>query len=169
MSVLNLNGLKVNVKSILDTANMVGGNPIDLSNGLITRVQKVLTVNVSKLPIQASLFPCVTMFFEAKKIVNTDIAKNLILGRRMADIDLKIVGLVWIDNMSTAGFELEDLADNECENLMENLEQVLRLDATLGGLALHAYPSDTTYHSFPVAEQAHMRAGIMNFKIKALY
>lgn len=90
-------------------------------------------------------------------------------GRRQGDIDLKLVGIVWIDNMNTTNFEYKDLADNECEQLMENIEQVLRLDPTLGGNVLWSKTTDVSFHSYPVTEDSNMRVGIMNFKISALY
>jgi hypothetical protein len=166
---VDLNGLKTNIKSILDGANTTTGSPIDLSANMTTRIKQILSIDVKKIPIQPSFFPCVTMFFGAKQISLQDISNNLLTGRRRAKIDMSVVGLVWIDNMSSANFELKDLADNECENLMENVEHVLRLDATLGGLALHCYPNTVTYHNFPISEDANMRAGIMNFQITVQY
>ena len=161
--------IKTAVQSILETANTTTGSPIDLSDALAARVKKVLQINVEKIPIQPSFFPCLTMFYEAKTINLLDMAGSMLDGRRRADVNLKIVGLVWIDNMNSASFELKDLADNEIEQLMENAEQVLRKDPTLNGNALWSKSTDVTYHNYAVSEDAHMRAGIMSFTVSVLY
>jgi hypothetical protein len=109
------------------------------------------------------------MFYESKSITSQDIAGTMKNQKRRAEIDLKLVGIIWIDNMNTSNFEYKDLADNECEQLMENIEEVLRTDPTLGGNVLFSHPTDTTYHTFSVSEDAHMRAGIINFKLTVLY
>ncbi len=169
MARVALTSLKAAVKNILDTANTTTGSPIDLSDSMAHRVQKVLQVNVEKIPIQPSFFPCITMFYDNKQVELKDIAANLLTGRRMTEIDLKIVGIIWNDNMNTSGFELTDLADNECEQLMENIEQVLRSDPTLAGLALSSKTIEVSYHTYQVSEDTHMRAGIMNHRIRVLY
>lgn len=169
MSSVNLKSIKDGIKTLLDAANQAGGVPIDLSTNMTNRVRKVLTLNVEKIPIQPSYFPCVTIFFKGKGIELYDIAKNQYTGRRTSIIDISIVGLVWIDNMNTANFDITDLADNECEYLMENIEEVLRNDPTLSGTVLTSKPTSVTYHNFVVAEDAHMRAGIMNLQARAHY
>jgi hypothetical protein len=169
MSRIPYSSIKTAVQNILETANTTTGSPIDLSNSLSDRVKKVLQINVEKIPIQPSFFPCVTMFIDNKQVTLKDISRTMLQGRRQGDIDLKIIGLVWIDNMSTANFEYKDLADNECEQLMENVEEVLRNDPTLLGNALWSKPTDVTFHTYPVSEGSHMRAGVMNYKISVLY
>lgn len=169
MARVDLSGIKTEVKSILDTANTTTGSPIDLSDSLTSRIRQVLQINIEKMPIQPTFFPCVTMFYDSKKIELQDIGATMLSGRRRADIDLKIVGLVWIDNMNTANFQYKDLADNECEQLMENVEQVLRNDPTLNGKCVWSKSTDTSFHTFPVSEDSHMRAGIMTYKITAMY
>lgn len=165
---INITTLKSNIKGLLDTANTTTAQA-DLSSNLTSRVQKVLTVNVERLPVQPSFFPCVTMFVESKDIELIDMAGSQLVGRRRGEIDVKLVGLVWIDNMNTADFELKDLADNEIEHLMENIEQVLRADPTLQGIAVSSKPTNVSYHSFSLQEEAHMRAGIMNLQVRVHY
>ncbi len=170
MSRVDMAGIKDAVRDILNTANTATGSPINLSDGLVTGVNKVLQVNVERFPSpQPSFFPCVTMFYEGKQVTLKDISRTMLQGRRQADIDLKIVGIVWIDNMNTSGFELKDLADNECEILMENIEQVLRSDPTLNGKCLWSKPTEVTYQNYQLDEDAHMRAGVMNYRISLLY
>ena len=169
MARIPLSTIKTATQSILDTANTTTGSPIDLSDSMTSRVQKVLQINLERIPIQPSFFPCVSIFYEAKQITLQDMAGSMLTGRRKAEVDMKIVGVVWIDNMNTSNFQYKDLADNECEQLMENIEQVLRADPTLGGNALWSKTTDVNYQSYPVAEDAHMRVGTMTHKITVLY
>lgn len=168
VTTVDLNGIKLAIKTQLDTANTATGDPIDLSQSMAKRVVSILRVQPEKIPIQPSQYPCVTMFYSAKQVRLDTIAKSMLLGRRIADIELTLVGFVWQDT-GVQTKETEDLADNEVENLMENVEGVLRNEPTLGGKCLHSYVSGTTYHKFPVAEGAHMRAGVTSFKIKVQY
>ena len=169
MARADLSGIKSAVQTILETANIVGGNPIDLSDTMTDRVKKVLQVNMEKIPIQPSFFPCITMFIDNKEVSLLDLAGSMLTARRRGEIDLKIVGVVWIDNMNTSNFEYKDLADNECEKLMENIEQVLRVDPTLAGKALWSKTTSVAYGNYPVSEQTHMRAGLMTYKIMVQY
>ncbi len=169
MARVALGSIKTSTQSILNTANTTTGSPIDLSDSLTTRIQQVLQINVERIPIQPSFYPCITMFYDNKGVTIQDIAKDMLTSRRRGEIDLKIVGLVWIDNMNTSNFQYKDLADNECEQLMENIEQVLRSDPTLGGNCLWSKTTDVSYHSYQVSEDSHMRAGIMNHKITVQY
>jgi len=170
MARIALSTIKSSVQSILDTANTTTGSPIDLSASLTSRIRQVLQINVELMPQpQPSFYPCVTMFYDSKQVTLQDIAGSMLTGRRRAEIDLKIVGIVWIDNMNTTNFQYKDLADNECEQLMENIEQVLRNDPTLGGNALWSRTVDCSYHNYPVSESSHMRAGVMTHKIAVMY
>ena len=168
MARIPMGTIKSTIKSLLDTANTTTGSPIDLSDGLVNRVQKVLEVNVDRIPIQPSFFPCITMFVESKVVTLQDIAKNMLTGRRKAEVDLKVVGIIWLDDINTTNFELKDLADNECEQLMENVEQVLRSDPTIGGKADWSKATDVTYHNV-LDEDAHFRTGILNYSISVYY
>jgi len=169
MATVDLNGIKTAIKTILSDANTTTGSPIDLSSGLDSRVQQILTVTPELIPLQPSYYPCIPMFYESKAVDLSTIAKNQLLGKRRSVIDCKIVGIVWKDDMNTAGHDLADLADNEVEILMENIEQVLRSDATLNGEALWSYTTGVTFHNFQIDEQSHFRTGIMNFQITVHY
>lgn len=169
MAVADLPGLKAAVKTLLDGANTTTGSPIDLSQSLADRVKQVLQINVEKMPIQPSFFPYVTMFYESKQIELSDTAARQLNGRRTGLAELKIVGCVWIDDMNTANYDIKDLADNECELLMENVEQVLRSDPTMAGKCLSSHPTAVTYHNFRNQEGAHLRAGIMNLRVRFFY
>jgi hypothetical protein len=109
------------------------------------------------------------MFYDSKNVSLQDMAGSMLVGRRRAEVDLSIVGLVWIDNMNTSNFQYKDLADNECELLMENIEQILRADPTLEGNALWSKTVAVTYHNFRISEDSHMRAGVMTHRITVQY
>ncbi len=168
MAGIDLAGIKTAIKTILDGANNVSGSPIDLSYAMQSRVQKIVRLNPSRIPVQPSFYPCVSMFFEGKSVRLLDIAVNMLIGKRQSKINMKVVGIVWVDTMS-AGFETQDLADNECEQLMENIEHVLRGSPTLDGTVLWAAPTAVTYHEFKNEEGAHLRAGIMNLELTLQY
>lgn len=168
MARIPMNTIKSEIKSLLDTANTTTGSPIDLSDGMTNRIEKIVEINVEKIPIQPSFFPCITMFYDGKTIALQDIAKNMINSKRRAEIDLKIIGIVWLDDINTSNYQLKDLADNECEQLMENIEQVLRNDPTISGNVNWAYATNVTYHNV-LDEGAHFRTGILNYKVSVFY
>lgn len=165
MSQVDFGNIKDQIKSVLDTANTTTASPIDLSSGLTKRVQKVLKVHPGKIGIQASFYPCVTMFVDQKTLQADTIARNQATAKRMAECDLKIVGMVWNPIMSS---NLEDPADEDVEKLMENVEEVLRSSDNLNGAVMWQIPTAVTYHS-SFDEQTHMRAGVLNLKVKVNY
>lgn len=169
MSTIGLNTIKDKVRQILVEANTGSSANQDLSENMRERVKKVLTLNVERLPIQPSFFPCITMFYDSKRITLQDISRTQKQGKRRAEIDLKIVGIVYHTDLENIGDEYTDQADNECENLMENIEQVLRENPDLKNTALYSNITDTTYHNYPVSEGAYMRAGISNLRIVIFY
>ena len=162
---LDLNAIKTSIQTILDAANTTTAGT-DLSNGLQTRVQSVMKINPSRIPVQSSLYPCVTNYISLKNIELKTIAKDQLTGKRRADIEIKIVGIVWNNVVSAAS---TDEGDDDCESLMENIEQILRGNPTLSGTVLTQLPTAVTFHSVGVDEQAHLRAGIMNLKVLAEY
>ena len=167
MSQINISQLKTDIKSLFDSANTTTASPIDLSNGLSNRVQNVFKLNPEKLPIQASLFPALTMFVESKDITQDGIALNQVNARRKAEVDIKIMGAVWQNtytNVST------DDADEEIEQLMENVEQILRNNPTLNNSQVNwALPLDCTFHTGILSEEAHMRAGVLSLRANIYY
>lgn len=169
MARVDMPGIKSAIQTILEGANTTTGSPIDLSDSMTNRVRQVFQVDVEKIPIQPSMYPCITMFYDRKAVALQDISRTMLEGKRRADIDLKVVGICWIDDINTANYQYKDLADNECERLMENIEQVLRSDPTLGGKALWSAATDVTYHTYKVMEGSHFRTGLMNFKITVFY
>lgn len=169
MGQIALSTIKTQVQSVLDTANTTTASPLDLSSNLAKRVQQVLQINVERIPIQPDFYPCVTMFYDSKSVNLQDMASSMVLGKRKADVDLKIVGIVWNDDINTSNFQYKDLSDNECEQLMENVEQVLRNDPTFSNNVLWSKTTEVSYHTYSVSEGSNMRAGIMNFRLTVMY
>jgi hypothetical protein len=169
MSVIDLDGIKNSIKSILETANTTTGSPIDLSSSMVKRVNKILTLNPERIPIQPSFFPAITVFYQGKDVRVADMAVNLLNAKQRATIKAKILGIVWLDDINTANFQYADPADNECENLMENIEQVLRSDPTLQGKAMWARVTAAEYFNVNLGEDAHFRTGVIDFEIMVQY
>lgn len=164
---VDINAIKETIRYVLDTANAVGGDPIDLSDNLARRVKAVMKVNPEKLRPTANLFPVVTTFLASKSIVPKDIAVNQVNGRRKAVLDFKIVGMMWNDTIQN--YKSADPADDDLEYLMENIEVVIRHYATLNNLCNWQFPSAVTYHSSGYDEQTHMRIGILDLQITVFY
>jgi len=164
MSTLNLDGIKDGIKNILDANNTItsGG----LSFGLTEKVKKVLQVNPYRIPIEAPLYPCVTMYLDGKEIRELTMNKSQANGRRLAELDIKIVGIVWDSTIPDPAL---DKASEGVEKLMENIEEILRSDPTLSGTSSWSFPTDVTYHTLPLDEEHALRAGIMNYRVKAHY
>lgn len=163
---IDLNQLKTTIKDILDTANTTTASPADLSTNLNERVQTVMTLNPEKIEIQGSLFPFVTVYADRKTI---DLQSTLVdqsTARRKAELDLNIVGAVWEDNTTDV---TTDPADDQLENLMENIELILRSNETIRGLAKWSKPLDVSYHTLALDEETHFRAGLMNYQLTIFY
>lgn len=161
-STLDLPGIKTQIKAQLDAVISS-----DLSASLSKTVQKVLKINPELIPIQASLYPCVSIFIDSKSITLSSMAKNQDTGRRDSEIDINIAGIVYNDNFADI---TGDPADDDCEVLMENIEKVLReSDTTFGGKVLTSKPVGVSYRSFPISEETHFRVGILTITAKAHY
>jgi hypothetical protein len=162
---INLNNVKEQIQTIFQAANTTTATR-DLSNGLETRVKSVLKINPSRIPVQASWYPFVTCYIDSKDIELVDFAINQTSARRKAKIDIKVVGSVW--NSSIVDEEV-DPADEDCEDLMENIEEILRANPTLGGVVTWAKPTAVTYHNVGLDEGTHIRAGILNLEADIFY
>lgn len=162
---IDLNAIKDNIKTILDTANDTAA-AYDLSTGMNTRVQRVLKVNPLKIPIQSSFLPYVTVFTDRKDIAHDTIVKNQKTGKREAEITFTVVGAVW--EQITYDID-EDEADEEIERLMENVEEIIRRNYTLSDSVRYCMPTFTEYHNLPLDEETHMRIGQFNLIAKLQY
>ena len=166
MAISDLNGIKTELKSIFDTCNTTTASPIDLSSNLTKRVNKILTVNPEQIPPQASYFPFVTCYVSSKTIEQSSINGDQLNGKRKAEVTLDVVGAVFNQNqLSTTS----DPADTDINNLMENIEQVLRGYPNLNGKVLWQKPSDVTYFTSIINAQNHIRAGVMKLTAMIYY
>jgi hypothetical protein len=162
---VNLSALKSAIESILEAANTTTAS-VDLSGGMDDRVQDVLQVNPAKIPTQPSLFPCVTSYIEEKEVEQATIAKDQLTARRKGEISLTVIGLVWNTIVTS---HATDEADNDCEQLMENVEQILRANPTLNSTCSWQIPESVTYQNYVVEEGAYLRAGRLKLKIRVDY
>lgn len=162
---VDLNDLKEQIQTIFQNANTTTASR-DLSNGLETRVQRILKINPSRIPIQATFYPFVTIYIDSKSIELVDFAITQAQAKRKCKIDVKVIGAVW--NSSITDEEI-DPADEDCEDLMENIEEILRNNPTLGGVATWSFPTDVTYHNANLDEGTHIRAGVMNLQASVFY
>jgi len=158
-SVVDLKGIKDNIKSILDAANLTTtASPVYLSQSMTQKVQKVLTIHPEKIPLQASIFPCVTCHIIEKSKTSSDIAKDQLSIKRKAEVTIEVIGFVFNQNYKIF---TEDPADNDINYLMENIELALRANENLNSKLCWQDFSSTKYYSVPLEEETHMRAGIL--------
>lgn len=162
---IDLLAIKTQFKSILDTANTTTA-AFDLSSGMATRVQKVLTLNPSLISPQASFVPWVTITTDRKSVEQTTIAKDQITGKRRSDIRFSVVGAVWEQILTDI---TADPADNNIEKLMENVEEVIRRNFKLNNTVSWSKCDEVSYHALPIAEQTHMRVGVLTLTCRVDY
>jgi hypothetical protein len=162
---LDLNNLKEQLQSIFEAANTTTATTY-LSSGLETKVQRLLKVNPNRIPVQADWYPFVTVFIDSKDIELKDFAVNQVTAKREGDVSVKVVGAVWNSTIDDAEV---DPADEDCEALMESVEQVLRQNPTIAGVATWSYPTKVTYHNMSLDEGVHVRFGILNLQATILY
>lgn len=165
-SLVNFAQIKENLRYFFNDANTTTAN-FDLSSGLDSgkRVKKIMSKHPGKLPMQASEYPYVSMFVDSKDIELKDMAGDQKRAKRHHMIRLKIVGGVWNNKMSNKKI---DSADDECERLMENIEEIIRRQPTLDGACLWHTPSGVTYHNKGMEEEAHLRIGILSLDIMVM-
>lgn len=177
---LDLNSLKEQIQAILQTANDAGATR-DLSSGLANRVQRVLKINPNRIPVQADWYPYVTIFIDQKSVEMQDFGGSQMNAKRKGEISVKIAGVVV--NSLLADAEVDE-ADDDCESLMENIEEILRANPQLGGSAVGSavvgssqvgpivswsYPTKVTYHNATLAEGVHIRAGMLDLTVAVFY
>lgn len=163
-----LNDIKENIQTMLYAANTTTGTPIDLSYGLSNskRVKQVLKTHPEMIRPQASFFPLVTCYISDKEIVRMDIAKTQLASKRRAKVKLKIVGSIWNSNMTSID---EDPADEDINQLMENIELILRGDHTLGNIVNWQLAQSCRYFTSVLDEQTHLRSGILDVDCEVFY
>lgn len=167
-AVVDLNGIKSAIQTVLNAANTTTASPVDLSNGLSgsRRVQRVLKTHPERIRMQASFFPLVTCFIPNKGIKSEAIAGGQLNNKRRATIELQVVGGIWNQNFQQVD---EDPADEDISKLMENIELALRADATLSGKVNWQRPSSCKYYTTLIDEQTHLRSGVLTLECEVFY
>lgn len=165
-AVIDLNGIKNDLKTLFDTANTTTASPVDLSNGLTQRVKKVLTVHPDYIRPQASFFPFVTCYMVSKEITRDDIAVTQLQAKREANITFEIVGGVFNQNQTDV---TKDPADTDINYLMENVELVLRSNYNINTKIKWQRPESVSYYNLPLDATNHIRAGILRITAKVIY
>jgi len=164
--IADLNGIKTELKSIFDSANTTTASPIDLSNSLTTRVQRVMSVNPEMIKPQASFFPFVTSYIINKNVNSDDIAGNQLNSKRSSEITIEVCGAIWNSNLITVD---KDPADGDINTLMENIELTLRGNPTLNGKVTWQKPDSIDYYVTRLDHQTHLRVGILRLTAKIYY
>ena len=165
-TVVGLNTIKANIKTLLNAANTIGASPVDLSNSMTSRVKKVLAVHPASIPIQASHYPYVSCYIAGKPITSDDIAKDQLSTKRKSKVQIDIVGGVFNQNVTDI---TKDPADEDISYLMENIELILRSDPTLSNSVLYQKPIECSYYSNLVGSNAHLRLGILRIEALVFY
>jgi len=165
MSGINYLDILTGMGSILSAANITGA-AYDLSKNMSTRVQLITQVNPELIAGQASQYPMITYKIDGNSIDISETGHGSAANaKRKTEISIGIMGLVWNDNYSSSE---TDPADIETHYLMENIEQVLRNDTTLGGKVLWSYPTRIDFYQF-LEEESHFRVGLMEYKAVKFY
>jgi hypothetical protein len=165
---VNIDNIKTQIKSILDSANTTTGSPIDLSNNLDTRVQQVLKINPSKVYVDPGSFPFVSVYAENKDIEQQTMGHkgNQTSALRRADLTLNVVCTVQEPLIESVK---ADETDENCETLMENIEEILRANVDLNSTVSWAIPDNVSYHDAPWDERNVIRGAIMSLQCTVYY
>ena len=169
---LNLFEIKSAFQSIMSAANTTTAD-YDLSTGMRAApgrpVQKVLTVNPDVIPVQASMFPFVTIFNGSKSVELATMAGDQVRGKRMADLRFHVLGAVWCGQTTRT---TDDRSEEQVGYLMENVEEVLRRNFKLNGTVLWSKPESIGYYTSILKNQeqdAQLRFGAMSLLCKINY
>lgn len=171
MAGIDLNNIKEQTQTLFQTANTTGAatttaTTTDLSGNLTTRVQRIVKTNTTRVPVQASLYPYVSVFIEDK---TTDIelfAVDPATPLRTGSVNLQVLGAVW--NSMVVDID-EDAADEDCENLMMNIEAILATDYNLNGAVNWQQPVSVKYHNVALDEGVSLRVGVMEVECMVFY
>ena len=164
MSRIDISAIKTSIKSILDTANTTTA-AVDLSGGLSTRVRSVQKIHPLRIAQQPSLIPCVTITTDSKTVKPLTIG-NQSVGLREAIMGFDIIGITYEPFITN---NYEDQGSENCERLMENIEEILRNNVTIQSNVAWHFPTNVQYDEIRLDEQSHLRAGIMRIECKIHY
>lgn len=165
MAQLDLNNIREQMRSILSNANTTTAS-VDLSQNLTNRIVCITKKNPEKIDILGNEMPAVCIYSKSKEIAQKDVVINLSTGKREGRYKVQIAGLCFEPFGTDTD---EDDSETELEYLMENIEEILRANATLNGSVKWNLPVDVNYHSASFDEEAHFRVGFLNIDIMTLY
>jgi hypothetical protein len=165
MANFDIPNFKDQVQTVLNDANTTTATT-DLSGNLSTRIAKVLQVNPERIPIASTWHSFVTCYIESKEINHPSFNQQQHKVLRNCVINLQIVGAVYNSLLSARD---EDSADEDCEALMENIEEILRENPTIKGTVRNTSYEETTFHNRTLDDGANLRYGIVTVKCMADY
>jgi len=160
-SILNINDIRDKIQTVLNDANTTTASPVDLSSGLYERINKVCKFNPSDIEPQTSWFPCVSIHIDSKEITPAGIAVNQLISSRKATLSFKIIGMIYYNLVSNPE---DNLPEEEITTLMENIELILKSNATLDGLVLYQVPTGVDYWTQPYSDTDMLRVGEMSLE-----
>jgi hypothetical protein len=163
---VDLNGIKDQIKSILDTANTTTAT-YDLSTNMDERVTGVYRLRPERLRDIGDHFPLVTVYTVRKNTQNADVALSLQTGKRFADVTFEIAGVIYDTDFVTDN--TENPSQNEAEYLMENVEQVLRNNGQLNSTVKWHTVNNVDYFALPVTEESHYTVAVMELECRVQY
>lgn len=168
MANFDLTGLKKKFKTVLAAANTTTAS-IDLSGNMTKRVAQVTTFNPDKVFHQADLFPSLNVFTDNKDLTGSDIVKNQAVAKRRGEITLNILGAY--QDFAVQDDNTNDEAADQLELMMENCEDILRNDPTLGNFSGLRFqiPNGIQYAISTFDEEVYFRAAIMSLKAVVIY
>jgi len=162
---LAIGTIKTAFKTIFDNYNTTTA-AYDLSTGLTNRVKNVFTIMPNSENMNASYLPAVTIWVESKTVDMMSICKDQSTAQRKATVDFNVAGILWNSNFSTPD---KDLASDDIEKLMENIEEILRRNDKLLNNVLWQHPTNVTYHNLSKSEEEHFRVGIATVQCVIMY
>ena len=168
MGQVDIDGIKTQIKSILDTANTTTASPIDLSAGLRRRVQKVLKIHPLKIYTEPVLFPWVSMYIESKEIEQITMGHrgSQSTALRQAELIVNIACAVQEPLITDLN---EDQSDENVEKLMENVEEIIRSSPDLNSTVSWSFPDSAEFHDVPWDERTFIRGALLPLRCKVFY
>lgn len=164
MPSVNIDGIKTAIKNILDAANTTTA-AVDLSGGMATRVRNVTKTHPLRISQQPSQIPFVSITADKKSVEPLTVGVTG-QGLRRSVLTLQIIGLV--HEPFFTDFKEDQGAEN-CERLMENIEEILRNNVQLSSTVSWAFPTGVQYDEIRLDEESSLRAGILSLDCKIHY
>jgi hypothetical protein len=167
VSVIDIATLKSAIKTQLDNNNTSTGAPIrDLSANLSKRVVRVVLMNPIDYRLQTPDMPAVCIYTDTKSPKNTSVgAVNQ--TKREAMLRLTVCAINYNPNMVGAN-TFVDVASQDLEYLMENIEEILRQSPEISG-AKWLQMGDVTFHNAPADEDTYFKLAFTDLTYKYFY